>query len=150
VADSLNFSSFRPSENRVGSNGSHENTSGAIIPTASFAEGEGRIIRPRRKEGLKRRIPFSLSLPLCLSLSLSLPLSSRRRENSNARTREGTRARRDSPGGNWRQRGREREREREREIISRLFIPLAKLPRLLPLSRPSAGPNRTKLMSRHY
>jgi len=118
VADSLNFSSFRPSENRVGSNGSHENTSGAIIPTASFAEGEGRIIRPRRKEGLKRRIPFSLSLPLCLSLSLSLPLSSRRRENSNARTREGTRARRDSPGGNWRQRGRERERERERERSS--------------------------------
>lgn len=31
VADSLNFSSFRPSENRVGSNGSHGNSSVARL-----------------------------------------------------------------------------------------------------------------------
>jgi len=51
VADSLNFSSFRPSENRVGSNGSHENTSGAIIPTASFGGGEEGLYRRGVKKG---------------------------------------------------------------------------------------------------
>lgn len=137
-ADSLNFSSFRPSENRVGSNGSHGNSSVARLYRPLHFGGERKdYTAATQRRRVKTAHPCSIFL--FPPISLSSPLhASRRRENSNARTRKGSRARK-SHGGN------------ERDHLARdTPSPADKPSRLLPLSRPSAGPNRTKLMSRHY
>lgn len=100
-----------------------EQQCGTIIPTALFQRrGKDYTTAAREEEGLKRHIRAFLFF---FSLSTWW-------ENSNegelAKTRQ--------------------EKTREDHLGS-LFSPLTK-PSGAPLSRTSAGPNRTKLMSRHY